>query len=80
MGEMVSLQIKREEDTRWPIDCILKELDEYSEIVIIAKKKEGNVYTKFHGKLKDTFWWIGVLERVKLMLSFDGTIEPDEEE
>lgn len=56
-------------DTRWPVNCLLEKIDDYDEVLILAKKKgkkkgqEG--YTRFSSALKSAFWWIGVLEAMK---------------
>ena len=61
----ISLTFKRTEDARWPVDCVLKRLDEFDEILVLAKRHGEESYIRFSSKLRSTFWWIGVLEAMK---------------
>lgn len=79
MSNLVQIAKARVENARWPIDSILEKVDEYDEVLIIARKKGQNSYTKFHGRLSDTFWWAGVLERVKLLFFEEACIVSDDE-
>jgi hypothetical protein len=40
MSKVLSLESKRVKDLEWPVDCLLKKLDDYEELIIIAKKKK----------------------------------------
>ena len=79
MPKVVQLAKAKEENARWPVDCLLKQIEEYDEVLIIARKKGQNSYTKFHGRLGDTFWWCGVLERVKLLFFEETSFITDDE-
>jgi hypothetical protein len=79
MPNLLKLADARAENARWPIDSLLEKIDEYDEVLIIARKKGQNSYTKFHGRLGDTFWWCGVLERVKLLFFEEACIVSDDE-
>ena len=63
--EIISLKEKIEDNARWPVDCFLKQIGEYDEVLILAKKKGKDSYTRFSSCLRSTFWWIGVLEAMK---------------
>jgi hypothetical protein len=63
--KVVSLQEKAQGNTVWPVDCLLKQINDYDEVLILAKKKGQDGYTRFSSSLKSTFWWIGVLEAMK---------------
>lgn len=76
MSKVVKLVEKQTENARWPIDCALETIDEYEEILVIGRRKGENSYRKLNSALKDTFWWVGVLERVKLRILEEATIVP----
>lgn len=78
--KVVKIDKHREEDVRWGIDRASERLDEYEEFVVIGKKKGTNGWTKFHGRLKDPFWWAGVLTSVIRSLLEDGTYTTEEGE
>ena len=75
--KLVSIKEKVNGDTRWPIDCLLKNIDDYDEVFIIAKRKGEEGYTRFSSSLKSTFWWIGAIEAVKRLLMEEGLTERD---
>ena len=62
-------------NARWPIDCILERIDEFDEVLVIAKRKGVSSFTRFSSGLRDTFWWLGVLERVKMIIVNEGITE-----
>ena len=76
--KIVKLQDRKNEDVRWPIECILKKIDQYDEVLIIAKKKESEGYTRFSTALQSTFWWLGCLEAVKRLIADEGLTLEDE--
>ena len=59
-------------NARWPVDCILERISEFDEVIVIGKRKGVSSFTRFSSGLKDTFWWIGVLERVKQVIIDEG--------
>jgi len=61
-------------NSRWPVDCVLERIDEFDEILIIGKKKNENGFIRFSSGLKDSFWWVGVLERMKYILMEEGIV------
>ena len=65
MVKIVSFREKSLDNVKWPIDCLLEKIDDYDEVLILAKKKGEDSYTRFSSRLKSTFWWIGVLEAMK---------------
>ena len=71
----VNLKEYKQENTRWPIDCILENLDDYEEILIIAKKKGVDGFTRFSSQLKSTFWWVGCMDAVKRILLDESITE-----
>ena len=77
MPNILKLAEAQKENAQWPIDCILKDITDFDEVLIIARKKGQNSYVKFHGRLGDTLWWVGVLERVQLSMMLDSTTETD---
>ena len=62
---VVKMERKKESNLRWPVDRLLEELDEYEELVIVARKKDGGSYKMFSTGLRNIFWWLGVLEVLK---------------
>jgi len=68
MSKVVSIVEKQTDNARYSIEQVLKVINNYDEVVVLARKKGENGYTRFHGKLNDTFWWVGVLEGVKRLL------------
>lgn len=63
--KVVSIKEKTQGNATWPVDCLLKQIDDFDEVLILAKKKGQDSYTRFSSALKSTFWWIGVLEAMK---------------
>ena len=76
--KVVSLKEKSQKNTIWPIDCLLKQIDDYDEVLILAKKKGQESYTRFSSILRSTFWWIGVLEAMKRNL-MEESLEKDDD-
>ena len=76
--KVVSLKEKSQENTTWPIDCLLKQIDDYDEVLILAKKTGQESYTRFSSILRSTFWWIGVLEAMKRNL-MEESLEKDDD-
>ena len=78
--QLINLVTKKTENTQWPIDCVLKRIDEFDEILILAKKKnpEHESYVRFSSGLGSTFWWIGVLEAMKRNLMEESLIQKDD--
>jgi hypothetical protein len=74
----VSLVAKQTENAQWPVDCISKRIDEFDEVLILAKKKGQESYVRFSSKLRSTFWWIGALEVIKRNLIEESLINSDE--
>ena len=77
-NNLINLDKRKQEDTRWPIDRLMEKIDEYEEILIIAKKKNSDGYTRFSTTMKSTFWWAGCMEAVKRMM-LDESLTTDEE-
>lgn len=65
MNKIVSLQSKKVENTQWPLDCCLERINEFDEILLLAKVSGEERYVRFSSALKNTFWWIGALEAMK---------------
>ncbi len=63
--KVVPLKEKVLDNTMWPVDCLLGKIDDFDEVLILAKKKGEEGYTRFSSPLKSTFWWVGVLEAMK---------------
>lgn len=63
--KLVSLQKKQTEKAQLPIDRCLDQIDDFDEIMVLAKVKREERYVRFTSTLKSTFWWIGVLEAMK---------------
>ena len=76
--KVVSLKEKSQKNTIWPINCLLKQIDDYDEVLILAKKKGQESYTRFSSILRSTFWWIGVLESMKRNL-MEESLEKDDD-
>jgi len=76
--KVVSLKEKSQKNTIWPIDCLLKQIDDYDEVLILAKKTGQESYTRFSSTLRSTFWWIGVLEAMKRNL-MEESLEKDDD-
>ena len=74
----VSLVAKRTENAQWPIDCVSKRLDDFDEILVLAKRKGQESYVRFSSNLRSTFWWIGVLEAMKRNLIEESLTTGDE--
>jgi hypothetical protein len=74
--KVVSLKEKVLDDVRWPIDCLVEKIGDFDEVLVLAKKKDGDGYTRFSSTLKSTFWWIGVLEAMKRNL-MEESLEHD---
>jgi hypothetical protein len=64
-SQPVSLVAKRTENAQWPIDCVSKRIEEFDEVLVLAKKNGQESYVRFSSNLRSTFWWIGVLEAMK---------------
>ena len=62
---VVKIQDKKEEDIRWPVDRLLENINEYEEVFILAKKKDGRGFERHSSSFKDSFWWVGALEALK---------------
>lgn len=78
MAKVVELSTREQKDIRWPIDCLLPKLDDYEEILIIAKKKGSEGYTRLSTDLNSTFWWLGCLDAVKRLIQDEGLTIEDE--
>jgi hypothetical protein len=65
MKVVASLKERILDDARWPADRLLGKIEDFDEVLILAKKKGQDSYTRFSSTLKSTFWWIGVLEAMK---------------
>ena len=65
---LVNLQDRKENDIRDCIDGLLDTIEEYDEVIILAKKKGTTSYTRFSSTLNCVFWWVGCLEAVKRLL------------
>ena len=65
MSNILSLVEKQTNNTKYPIDCILERLDEFDEVLILAKCKGKESYVRFSSSFNSTFWWIGLLEAMK---------------
>ena len=74
----VSLVTKRTENAQWPIDCVSEHIEEFDEILVLAKKKGQESYVRFSSSLRSTFWWIGVLEAIKRNLMGESLTNSDE--
>jgi len=79
-SHLVSLVAKRTENAKWPIDCVSKYLDDFDEILVLAKKKGQESYVRFSSTFRSTFWWIGVLEAMKSTLMDESLTLTDQEE
>ena len=77
-SQPVSLVAKRTENAQWPIDCVSKRLDEFDEVLVLAKKKGQESYVRFSSSLRSTFWWLGVLEAMKRNLIEESLTHSDE--
>ena len=66
--KVISLRSRVVDNARWPVDCLLKQIDDYDEVLILAKVAGEERYTRFASGFKSTFWWVGVLEAVKRTL------------
>lgn len=77
---VIELEAKREENLHWPIDNLLARLDDYEEILILAKYKKGKQITRFSTQLKDQLWWVGVLEALKNQLCQDYSWEQKDDD
>lgn len=75
--KVVSLKEKIANDAQWPADCLLERINDFDEVLILAKKKGEDSYVRFSSELKSTFWWIGVLEAMKRMLMDESLTETD---
>lgn len=78
MPNLIHLIEKREDDLRWPVDCLNKKINDYEEILIIANKKGEDGYTRFSTDLKSSIWWLGCLDAVKRLIADKGLVEEDE--
>lgn len=63
-----SLVKKQTNNARWPIDCALERIEEFDEVLILAKRKNKESYIRFSSGFNSTFWWIGLLEAMKQQL------------
>jgi hypothetical protein len=76
--KVVSLKKKTQKKTldnaRWPVDCLLKQIGDFDEVVILARKKGEDSYTRFSSKLTSTFWWVGALEGIKQSLMDESLV------
>jgi hypothetical protein len=72
--KVVPLKEKVQNNAKWPIDSILKRLDDFDEVLVLAKIKGEEGYAGFSSKLKSTFWWVGVMEAMKRNL-MDESLE-----
>lgn len=64
---------RKTDNIRWPIDCISKRIDEFDEVLILAKARGENRIVRFQSGFKDSFWWVGALEAFKTLLLSEGT-------
>lgn len=62
---VVQLSEVQEKKARWPIDRVLENIEDYEEIVVIARKKDGEGYKRYSSALKSTFWWVRAIEALK---------------
>jgi hypothetical protein len=74
--KVVSLKEKAQDNTTWPVDRLLERIGDFDEVLILAKTKGQDRYTRFSSQLKSTFWWIGVLEAMKRNL-MEESLEHD---
>jgi hypothetical protein len=79
MKVVVSLKEKTLDNVRWPVDCFLKQINDYDEVLILAKKKGEDSYTRLSSQLKSTFWWVGVMEAMKRSLMDESLTEKDDD-
>ena len=77
MTKCLQLKEKKAKDITWPIDSIMKQIDNFDEILIIGKKKDGEGYTRFSTGLRSTFWWMGCLEALKQLLMSESLTTDD---
>lgn len=77
-SQPISLVAKRTENAQWPIDCVSERIDEFDEVLVLAKKKGQEIYVRFSSSLRSTFWWIGVLEAMKRNLMEESLTHSDE--
>ena len=73
--KIVTLKEKVLDNAKWPVDCLMEDIGDYEEIIILAKVKGEERYRRFSTGIKSTFWWIGVFEAMKRNLLEDSVIE-----
>jgi hypothetical protein len=66
--KILDLNFERAKKARWPVDRIQERMDEFEEVLILAKVKGEERYIRFSSSYRSTFWWIGVLEAMKYNL------------
>jgi hypothetical protein len=69
---LCSLTTKLAKDSRWPLDCALARIDEFEEVIVLAKRRGSNGFVRFSSGIRGTFFWIGVLEAMKRILFSEG--------
>ncbi len=77
--KVVSMGEEKTKKARWPVDCCLERIDEFEEILVLAKVRGEERYVRFSSALQSTFWWIGVLEAMKRNFLDESVFDQDEE-
>lgn len=73
--KLVPLKKRVLDNTKWPVDCLMEDIDDYEEIIILAKVKGEERYRRFSTGIKSTFWWLGVFEAMKRNLLEESVTE-----